>query len=203
LRPETPPAGHFTIQRLARIKDIDARAEPGVLASFYVLDIQRPEPEAPGELLLDVLDFFINRRSLDPDRMTFVSTEAVVPYLAPVEPASPDHFSARPMVEARANPYGSGVFAPEGHPLEIDTASVGIYYPVSEGPAGRQPPYAPEGTVAIAEIGGIGIDRLALAEGKPYPTFEETRLDLLKELEKESESRGNPLPPGYAVFASL
>lgn len=53
------------------------------------------------------------------------------------------------------------------------------------------------------EGAGLGLERLALAEGAPVPDFEESRLNLLRLIEDEAERTGKPLPDGYAMFASL
>lgn len=54
-----------------------------------------------------------------------------------------------------------------------------------------------------AEAAGIGLERVAIAEDKPIPDFEESRLNLLRIIEDEARREGKPLPPGYAMFASL
>lgn len=214
-RRDFDPKGQFVIQRLARVADAGNRDRPGVLASFTVIGLQGRVQDKPGDLLLHVLDFLTAHRALGSARMQFVSTASVFPLLETVGTVADGNRIERSVADARQTADGAGVYAPEGHPFGVDITTVGIFYPVADGAVGPQPDHAPEGTVKIAEIGVgpareglspveyglIGIERLALAEGRPLPDFEQTRLDLLRALEREAEERGKPLPPGYSAFA--
>lgn len=214
-RRDFDPKGQFVIQRLARVADAENRDAPGVLASFNVIGLQGRVQDKPGDLLLHVLDFLTAHRALGSARMQFVSTASVFPLLEAVGPVADGNRVERSVAEARHTADGAGVYAPQGHPFGVDITTVGIFYPVAGGAIGPQPDHAPQGTVKIAEIGVgpareglspveyglIGIERLALAEGRPLPDFEETRLDLLRALEREAETRGIALPPGYSAFA--
>jgi hypothetical protein len=77
--------------------------------------------------------------------------------------------------------------------------------------------YPPEGYLDIAEVGiapfggdpgrplfaGLGLERIAMAEGEEVSDFGETRLNLLRVIEDEAKRTGKGLPPGYTMFASL
>jgi hypothetical protein len=164
-----------------------------------------------------VMDFLVSRRGLEPARMLFVSTELFKPILGRLDGIGAEQFLERTVDEAEAAGDGSGFFAPEGHPYQPEIPTVGIYYRLSEPEPTGELSYPPEGYIEIAEVviapidgqpdgpegAGIGLERLAMAEEKSVPDFEDTRLNLLRIIEDEARREGKPLPPGYAMFASL
>ncbi len=215
-RPEPVAIPAVSVQPAARVDDIAERSRPGVLASFTIFGVARPGPAEPGAMLSDVMGFLLSERKLDLDRMLFVSTSHFRPLIGRLEGVTAERFLERPMDEARAAGDGSGFFAPAGHPDRPDYATVGVYYRVP-GASGVPTSYPPEDHIEIAEvgivpsggdpdapqIGGFGIERVAMAEGENVPNFEETRLNLLRIIEDEAERTGKELPPGYRMFASL
>jgi len=216
-RAQYPQQSWFSIQYSARVDDIAERNRPGVLAGFHFMAIGHPEPAEPGTLLTVVLEYLITERKLDPARMLFVSTELFKPHLERGARHGTNRFVQRSLAEAKAAGDGSGHFAPKGHPAQPSFATVGIHYAVP----GRAPPaptsYPPPGYVEIAEApitlgdrprgetgnASIGLERLAMAEGKPIPDFEQSRHMLLQAIEDEAKHTGKPLPPGHAKFKAL
>ncbi len=214
-RPETPPGPWMAFQTAARIDDIAERNRPGVLAGFTIISVGRPRPADSSTPLDAILEFLVEVRGLRPERMAFVSTAVFKPLIERFEPLRAGRFIERDITEAKEAGDGSGYFAPSGHPYGPSEYTVGIYYPIGDAVAAPST-YPPDGYVEIAEIvtppadslrgpqqGGIGLERLAMAEGKPIPDFEESRLDLLRMIEEEAEREGKPLPPGITAFASL
>jgi hypothetical protein len=218
-RPDAAQSRRFIIQRVARIDDIALRNRPGVLVSYNVIFLQDPEPPARGALFMRVMDFLVNARGFDPAKMQFLSTDVFVPHLEKVKGARAKQFTQLSEVQARNAGRGAGVFAPKGHPDALDFASVNVYYPVGAGAAGHPVAFAPEGFAEIAligigpgggklgasEVAGIGVERLAMAEGAAAPSFEQSRIALLRALEAEAKAKaqGKTLPPGYAALAAL
>jgi hypothetical protein len=215
-RTPDPQQNWFSIQYVARVGDIDERDRAGVLAGFHIIAIGHPAPAAPGALLNVVLEYLIDERKLDPARMLFVSTELFEPHRARVARYGVDRFMQRSLAEAKAAGDGSGHFEPRGHPAQPSFASVGIYY-TAPGVAPTLPTaYPPPGYIEIAEVSiaagsggqgvagsaGIGLERLAMAEGKPVPDFEQSRRALLQAIEVEARRTKQPLPPGHARFAA-
>jgi hypothetical protein len=214
-RPDVPSQNSITIQFAARTGDIAEHRRPGVLAGFNIIGLQNSAEAEPGSLVGHVMNFLIEERMLDPARMRFVSTELFRPHLESAAGVTTDRFLERPLGEAHAAGDGSGYFAPEGHPYSPTFATVGVYYPISETAADADFSYPPEDYIEIAEIGlgepgrsrhegaGIGLERLAMAEGDDLPDFKESRLNLLQIIEDEARRTGKALPPGYTQFASL
>lgn len=210
-RSERPAGKSVSVQYAARTEDIEDKARPGVLAGFNVIVLRDSDADAPGGLFEQVMDFLVGDQGLDPDRMMFVSTEVFRPHAERVDMVKPERVLERPLAEARATGDGSGYFAPKGHPFHPAFDSVAIYYPLPGEGSDPATAYPPSGYIEIAEIGlspedkagAIGLERLAMARGAPAPSYKDTQQELLRVLETESRSRGKPLPPGYAVFASL
>ncbi len=129
----------------------------------------------------------------------------------------PTGYWSVPSEKAKAEGDGSGFFAPKGHPYAPQEATVGIYYRLPDARSGAELSYPPEDHIEVAEVGiapfggdpnrpqgaGIGMERVAMAEGEAIPDFEETRLNLLRIIEDEARRTGKDLPPGYTMFASL
>lgn len=214
-RREAPPEPWAAIQTAARIDDIAERDRPGVLAGFTVVNVGFPMTADSGATLDVALDFLVEERGLNPERMVFVSTAVSKPMIERFEPLRAGTFIERDIDEAKAAGDGSGYFAPPGHPYGPTLYTVGIYYPFGDAVAAAST-YPLDGYIEIAEItvppadaprrrqgGSIGLERLAMAEGKPVPDYDESRLDLLRMIEEEAEREGKPLPPGVTAFASL
>ncbi len=216
-RPDSQSAPTVTMQTAARIDDIADRERPGVLAVFTIFGIAIPGPAKPGLLLTNVLDFLLSERKLDPERILFVSTEDFEPIADQVDGINAYRIFERSAETARAEGDGSGFFAPKGHPYAPQEATVGIYYRLPDAKKDAELSYPPEGYIELAEVGiapfggdpnrpqvgGFGIERVAMAEGEEIPDFEETKLNLLRIIEDEAKRTGKDLPPGYTMFASL
>jgi hypothetical protein len=164
------------------------------------------------------MDFLVSQEGLDPEKLVFVSTDMFRPYRDRFAAAKAGRFIERSREEAYATGDGSGYFAPKGHPLAPSYPTVGVYYPDPRDVAAVDDlAYPPAGHIEIAEVGispldqaattyeggGLGLERLAMAEGEDIPDFEETWLNLLRVIEDEAERTGKPLPDGYTKFASL
>jgi hypothetical protein len=214
-RPETVDYDTITVQTSARIDDIAEKDRPGVLAGFTIIGLQSPPDAEPGALVRHVMNFLIEERMLDPAKLRFISTELFRPHLESTAGVITERFFERPLSVARAAGDGSGFFAPKGHPQNPELPTVGVYYPLPETADDTKISYPPDGFIEIAEIGlhepgnprhlaaGIGLERVAMAEGEELPDFDETRLNLLRVIEDEARRTGKPLPPGYTKFASL
>ena len=217
-RHDPPGAPMVTVQTAARIDDIAQGSRPEVLASFTIFGIAIPGPAKPGMVLSSVMDFLMTERRLDRRRILFVTTEYFRPLGAQVEGIEAYRVFERSAAEAEAEGDGSGFFAPKGHPFAPREATVGIYYRLpGAGKESGDLSYPPVGYIEIAEVGiapfggdanrpqvgAIGLERVAMAEGEPSPGFEETRLNLLRIIEDEARRSGKELPPGYTMFASL
>jgi hypothetical protein len=214
-RMQYPQQNWCSIQYAARVEDIDKRDQPGVLAGFHFIAMGYPAPAAPGTLLTAVLEYLIDVRKLDPDRVLIVSTEMFEPHRERAARHGAKHVLQRSLAEAKAAGDGSGYFAPKGHPVHPSFATASIYYALP----GRTPPlptsYPPLGYIEIAEVpitmgngqqgetgnAGIGLERLAMAEGKQAPDFQQSRRALLQAIADEAKQTGQTLPPGHARFA--
>ncbi len=216
-RPAPPSAPIVTVQPAARIDDIAERERPGVLALFTIFSITIPGGAEPGLLLTSVLDFLMSERKLDPARILFVSTEDFRPVADQVDGIDAYRIFERRAEEAKAAGDGSGFFAPKGHPYAPQEVTVGIYYRLPDAKEDAELSYPPEGHIELAEVGiapfggdpnraqvgGFGLERVAMAEGEDIPDFEETKLNLLRIIEDEAKRTGKDFPPGYTMFASL
>lgn len=204
-----PKGKSVRIQPSARIDDISERNRPGVLAAFNIIGVEDADAD-DGTVLPAVLKFLIDERGLDPAKMLFVSTEDFRPYIEHLDDVGAELIVERALEEARMAGDGSGYFEPDGHPHAPSHPTVGLYYPVPGSEPDGDPVYPPAGYIEIGEVGlapsmgaGLGVERIAMAEGAPGPDFEETRLNLLRTIEDEAERTGKPLPDGYRLFASL
>jgi hypothetical protein len=206
----------ISIQPAARIEDIAQRTRLGVLAGFNIIVLRQPGAGDAEDMLVRVVGYLVDERKLDPTKLVFVSTEHFKPYLARKTVMRGGRFLERSLADAKAAGDGSGVFAPKGHPHSPNVNTVALYYPARGAAPTATLQYPPQGYIEIAEIeiaargtkatsqlAAIGLERLAMAEGRPAPDFEGSRRDLLKAIEQDAKRTGKPLPPGYQKFASL
>ena len=217
IHPHVFPRASMGVQLVARVDDIAERDRPGVLACFNVLAVQSEPSPDPGALFSLVMNFLVDERGLDPSRMLFVSTAQFKSLLDEADGLSEAQFLERSQTDVETAGDGSGLFAPGGHPYQPRIPTVGIYYPLPGSEPSGDLFYPPDGYIEIAEVAiapidgesdgpegaCIGLDRLAMAEGKPALNFDENRLNLLRIIEDEAKREGKDLPPGYAKFASL
>lgn len=212
---EVPVSGNsLFVQPASRLEDIARRNETGVLALFTICGIRQSAPLEQGSLFAALLSFLVENAKLDPARMVFVSTDVFTPFAEANDMVRAGRTFLRPMGEARADGDGSGYFAPKGHPAGPGYPTVSIHYPLGVGVEDGLA-YPPVGHLEIAEIGitasgqaksaaevgGIGLERIAFAASGVMPSFEDSRQDLLDRLKAEAERDGKPLPPGYEIFA--
>jgi len=217
-RPEPVPGKSLFVQPAARVEDRLRAGEPGVLAFFTVCGIQVREPAEPGSLFGELVRWLVEQRKLDPDRLVFVSTDAFGPYADRYALVKDGRVVTRPREEAMASGDGSGFFAPENHPAKPAFDTVSIHYPLQDPLQGAAegelsyplPGHLEIGEVSITpldrravglEVGGVGLERLAMVEGGAAPDFETSRQALLQLVEKESVETGQPLPEGHALFS--
>ena len=212
---EILPRASRAIIPLARVEDLAERHRPGVLAYFHAFAFQTAPGSREGLAIDLVIDFLINQRKLDPKKLLFVSTEKFRPHLDRNPQINANRFFERTMKEAVASGDGSGIFRSPEHPELPAFHTVGLYYPLSGTKADRPSSYPPDGYIEIGEvsielIGGakghegaaLGLERLAMAEGHAIPSFEKSRVALLRAIEKEAARRGIDLPPAYKTFSS-
>ena len=202
-------------QRCGRVEDIAKKDTPGVLAGFSIVAVRDDAPGFDGELLVIVLDYLVRRAGLPPSRLVLVSTEWIAAYRTHHERfgITVEQVIQRPSAEAMAAGDGSGFFAPKGHPLAPRIPTVSIHY-VTDGAAsaGRSHPVSgaielgevslragPRRDMAV-EVGALGLERLMMAQGKPVPSFAQSRQMLLAELAAEAKRRGMPLPEAHMAF---
>jgi hypothetical protein len=215
-RASYPATSTACIQPACRVEDAANAGTPGVLALFNIMVLNVPKPSRPGEVLRQIVEYLVVDQNLDPEKLVFVSTEVFEQHLNQSDILQKGRFLKREIDVARAAGDGSGYFAPMGHPLSPSYATVSIHFPLDAGTSADLT-YPLPGHLEIAEIslgepgaagvnseiGGIGLERLALAQGKQAPTFNESRTALLETLRQEVARTGGDLPPGYSVFADL
>jgi hypothetical protein len=215
---EAPPAGKTcVVQDCGRIGDISQRDRPGVLAYFQILSCRNDRPASHGEMMTTVLDALLGPGGLDRDRLVLVSTEAIDPYRPYLDRygIGPERIVVRALAEAQATGDGDGFFAPRGHPYTSGYPTAGIHYALpSTAPATRLR-YPLDGYLELGEVGlepawgatispqsmGLGMERIAMAQGRPVPGFEASRLMLLARLEDEALRRKVDLPEAHAAFS--
>ncbi|MEM7443727.1 MAG: hypothetical protein AAF414_10405 [Pseudomonadota bacterium] len=212
----TLPRASMGIVPLARTEDLAERQRPGVLAYFNVFAFQTEPGSEPGLAMDLVMEFLVNRTELDPRKLLFVSTERFRPYLGRNDYVTADRFFERPLAEAVSMGDGSGYIASLEHPDRPSFHTVGLYYPLPGTDPERPSSYPPPGFIEIGEVAiepidgdpngpegaGLGLERLAMAQGQSIPDFEESRTALLQALEDEAARRGIALPPAYETFSS-
>jgi hypothetical protein len=216
-RPDDPTGAWLSVQHAARVDDIAERDRPGVLAAFTLLGLGVSHGRHQGVVLEHILHFLTARRRLDPSLIVYVSTELFRPYRDRYEIARVGGFIERPLAEAKAAGDGSGYFRPDGHPLHPGFPTAGIYYPLPGAEPAASPALPLHGYLEIGEVstqplavdapepeaGGLGLERLAMVEGWPSPSFEDSRLSLLAALQEEAAVDGKALPSAYASFAAV
>jgi hypothetical protein len=219
--PSHYPSGKMVrLQGSLRLEDLERRGEWGTLPFFHILSLSIEKPASRGELLVQVLAYLVQSADLDPKRLLLVSTKRFEPYLALLQPfgISREQFVKRDLSEAIAAGDGSGYFRPEGHPTATGIHTVSIHYtPDSDvSGLGKSCHYPYNGSLELAEIsiveagvvpiprevGGFGLERLLMAQGKPIDSFLQSRQKALTAILAESERRGDPLPAGYQTIKS-
>lgn len=202
-------------QFCGRVEDIAKKGMPGVLAGFTIVGFRDDAPAFDGELLVMTLDYLVRRAGLPSSRLVLVSTEWIAAYRSHHERfgISVEQVVQRDSANAMAVGDGSGFFAPKGHPLAPKIPTVSIHYVIDGGPsAGRRYPVTGAielGEVSlragprrdvVAEVGGLGLERLLMAHGKPAPSFAQSRRRLMAAMAMEAKRRGVPLPEAYRAF---
>ncbi len=215
----TYPSGKwYSIQPSSRIEDYGRGSETGVLPYFHILSLYNSENTTFDGLLRQMLDFLTKGCRLDPARIAFTSTKLFEPYLEvlPTYGIKKTQFIERDLAKATAMGDGSGYFNPKGVPnlnggyptaafdyvLESDTSIKGKTSPL-------------KGALELGEIrleedpkktinpqsGGIGLERILLAMGKPGISYAESRQSAMTAMRDQSEAAGKALPNAYKKLA--
>jgi hypothetical protein len=202
-------------QFCGRVEDIAKKGTPGVLAGFTIVGFRNDAPTFDGELLVMTLDYLVRRAGLPPSQLVLVSTEWIAAYRSHHERfgISVEQVVQRDSADAMAAGDGSGFFAPKGHPLAPKIPTVSIHYVIDGGAStGRRYPVAGAielGEVSlragprrdvVAEVGGLGLERLLMAHGKPAPSFAQSQRRLMAAMAMEAKRCGVPLPEAYQAF---
>lgn len=206
------------MQGCARVEDIPRRGEPGVLPYFHILAYRNAEPDFPGQMFTQIMDFLINGSGLNPHRLVLVSTdrfEPLRPYLKDFD-VGPHQVVLRSWEEAKQSGDGSGYFAPPEHPHAPGMATVSIHYPMTGTPLSSEPHYPLAGYLELGEVtiptegdgpgveeGGLGVERVAMARGDIVDTYEEALVVLVMAMEAEAKAREIQLPEAYHKFEAL
>ncbi len=202
-------------QVCGRVEDIAKKDTPGVLAGFSIVAFRNETPNFDGELLVVALDYLVRRAGLPPSRLVLVSTEWIAAYRTHHERfgITVEQVVQRTSAEAMAAGDGSGFFAPKGHPLAPQIPTVSIHY-VTDGAASAGRSHPVSGAIELGEFslragprrdlaveeGAFGLERLMMAQGKPVPSFAQSRATLVAMLASEAKRRGVPLPEAYRTF---
>ncbi|MEM7393750.1 MAG: hypothetical protein AAF492_15520 [Verrucomicrobiota bacterium] len=215
--PGKEPDKWFVIQGCGRLEDLDRKHEPGVLAHFHILSFRNNAPAYPGETFDLALGFLVRQAGFKPERLAFVSTDKFKPYLKLLQPygISESQVVYRSIDEARKAGDGSGFFSPKGHPAAPGNHCVSFHYVPEGTPLPDKLGYPPEGYFEIGEflfesekvptskleVASFGVERLAMARGKPAGDFESSRDSLVAKLEEEARRRGIDLPHAHRRYA--
>ena len=215
--PRSEPERWFVMQGCGRLEDLDRKQEPGVLAHFHILSFRNNAPAYRGELLDQLLNFLVREADFKPERLLLVSTEKFKPYVKLLKPygITEKQVFYRSMDEARKEGDGSGFFSPEGHPASPGNHCASIHYAPDAATLPETLSYPPQGYYEICEflfesekvptskleVASFGVERLAMAQGKPAGDFESSRKHLISKLEEEAKRRGIDLPHAHRRYA--
>jgi hypothetical protein len=215
-RSDYPAGPSVCVQPACRIDDIGKANKPGVLALFNIMVVNVPDASLSGTAAEQLLEFAIEHAGLDPAKIVYVSTDLFEPYLKDSALLQKGQFVRRERGESMTTGEGSGFFAPAGHPQTPGFPTVSIHYPIN---ADTEPDmnFPLPDHLEIGEIiledrqvgrqgpvgGGFGLERLALASGKPAPDFTESRVEFLRLARLEAEETGRKLPVGYEAYSTL
>jgi len=215
---EYPPGRIVLIQDCVRMEDLPRKEEPQVLPYFHIFSLSIEKPVFRGELLTQLLEYLVIRAKLAPTRMALVSTESFKPYLPHLEPfgIKTEQFVQRDRNEAMTTGDGSGYFNPPGHPYVTGQHSVSIHYAVDAGGKERTLKYPLPGYLEIAEVvidselkeplsremGGLGLERLAMAKGEAIDSFPVSKQKALTAIKAEAERRGVALPKAHRKISN-
>ncbi|MCV0424730.1 MAG: hypothetical protein K5905_04615 [Roseibium sp.] len=215
-RPSYPDGPSACVQPACRVEDAELAGTPGVLALFNIMVVNVPDQDRSGEIVERLVTYAVENGGLDPERLVFVSTDLFEPYRSDSELLQKGQFVRRELNEAMATGDGSGFFAPVGHPNTPSFPTVSVHYPLNGGASGELsyplPGYLEIGEIALADEksampgpigGGFGLERLALAAGKPAPDFAESRTAFLEIAKLEATQTDKPLPSGYETYAGM
>ena len=189
-----------------------------MLPYFHILSLYNSENTTFDGLLRQMLAYLTKDCRLDPTRIVLTSTKLFRPYLKalPEYGIKETQFIERDLDKAKALGNGSGYFNPKGVPnlnggyptaafdyvLESDTSIKGKTSPL-------------KGALELGEIrleedpkktinpqsGGIGLERILLAMGKPGISYAESRQSAMTAMRDQSEAAGKALPNAYKKLA--
>jgi hypothetical protein len=195
----------FRVQRCARIEDVHGKGKRGVLPHFTLLAASAPLTAKP-EFFSEVFEFLITARQLDPKKMTITTTRMAEVYFLLFKRWGilDQQIRHRDIEEAKARGDGSGYFAPRGHPRCPGAPSFSVHYQLVDGEEIELAEMSfPEKTAGESQaVGGIGLERLAMAEGMVAPSWEEALQKMHKHVAGELKERGGDAPEGYKRLAN-
>ena len=213
------PDKWFVMQGCGRLEDVEVKHEPAVLAHFHIISFRNIKPAYPGEILDLALEYLIRKAEFKPERMIFVSTEKFRPFVKQLEPfgITGKQVVYRSIDEAMQARDGSGYFSPAGHPADPGNYCASFHYVPEGKPIPKSVGYPPEGYIEIGEFLfesakkphvkvdalSFGVERLAMARGKPAGDFESSRKQLVAKLEAEAKRRGVDLPDAHGKYSEL
>ncbi|MCB1793881.1 MAG: hypothetical protein KDJ70_05505 [Candidatus Competibacteraceae bacterium] len=208
-----PPGRSVRIQDCMRMEDLPRKGEPGILPYFHILSLSIEKPAFRGELLTTMLDYLVTEGGLDPKKLVLVSTDRFRPFLPLLETRGIEagRFVERNRAEAMAKGDGSGYFNPLGHPYVTGQYTVSLHYALNAGGEKKLSEYPLPSHLEIAEVafdpdleksppremGGIGLERLLLAQGKAIDDFDTSRKKGVAAVEAEAKRRMVALPKAY------
>lgn len=215
-RADYPDGPSVCVQPSCRVDDIDKAGTPGVLALFNIMMLNVPDASLSASSAELMLEFAIEQAGLDPAKIVYVSTDLFEPYFSESTLMQKGRFIQRERGEAMTSGEGSGYFAPAGHPHTPSFPTASVHYPL--GNTGLNdasfplPDHLEIGEIILEDrqagrpgpVGcGFGLERLALATGRPVPDFTESRVTFLNLARQEAEQTGRKLPAGYEAYATF
>jgi hypothetical protein len=195
----------FRIQRCSRIEDLQGKGKRGVLPHFTMLAATASLTAKP-EFFSEVFEFLITVQHLDPKKMTITTTRLAEGYTPLFKQWGilDQQIRHRDVEEAKSRGDGSGYFAPKGHPRCPGLPSFSVHYGLADGEDIEIAEMSfPEKKAEDSQaVSGIGLERLAMAEGLSAPTWEDALQKMHKHVGRELQERGGEAPQGYKHLAN-
>lgn len=208
----TQAPGRYMIQHCTRIDDIDVKDRADILPYFHIFACQGHDGTASADMFAEMLRCLTTTIGLDPNRMVFVSVPDFEELRPAVEAAGlswENQVVIRDPDSARAAGDGSGIWQRAGGGISLVVPTVGIHYRIGELAAETPVTYPlPSEWTELGEFSldnrflptfVLGAERLVLANGGGYPSWNDRLGPLLRRIEVEGEGA---MPPGYDRFKS-
>ena len=213
-----PPGKWYSVQPASRVEDYNRGSETGVLPYFHILSLYNSENTTFDGLLRQMLDYLTKGCRLDPTRIVLTSTKLFRPYLKalPEYGIKETQFIERNLDKAKELGDGSGYFNPKGVPyLNGGYPTAAFDYLLESNTSIKGKTYPLKGALELGEIGladdpkktinpqsgGIGLERILLAMGKPGIRYAESRHSAMTAMRDQSEASGKALPNAYKKLA--